>query len=297
MGDDYHKSVLLEEVVAYLQVKLGEWYLDCTLGDGGHSLEILKLGGKIFGVDVDSEALDRASKRFGSFGIKSDGYRLLQGNFRDLIELIRTDNANLKFEGAILDLGISSLQLQRPERGFSFQSLGPLDMRMDPTLQVRALDLIKGLNKGELYELFTKLGEEKYAKGIANAIISSRQVTENSIESTLDLANLIEKVVGGKKHKIHPATKVFQALRIAVNDELNSIKEVLPQLLKVIEKGGYILVISFHSLEDRIIKTTFNEWEQQGWGRVINKKPIVPGTEELGRNPRSRSAKLRVFKL
>jgi len=195
-----------------------------------------------------------------------------------------------------LDLGVSSLQLGSPERGFSFARSGPLDMRMDPTLQVRALDLVNGLHAGELYELFNKLGEERFARKIADTVVLARKLKR--IESTQELADLVAKVYGRRKQqeKIHPATRVFQALRIAVNDELNALKEGLPQILKEIEKNGVILVISFHSLEDRIVKNAFREWQDRGLGQALTKKPIVAGELEIATNPRSRSAKLRIFK-
>ena len=312
MIGDYHQSVLLNEVLKILEgVGIrGKWFLDATLGDGGYALEILQKGGKVIGVDVDPQALERSKHRFEEEKIAPDRYRLLQGNFARINNLIQqTDTEDLKFAGAILDLGVSSLQLEVPERGFSFSKNGPLDMRMDPTLQVAALDLINGLNKGELYELFNKLGEEQLAKALADAVVGARGIRK--IETTTQLADLVTGVYrrfGLFRPKIparlatrsvagrHPATKVFQALRIAVNDELNALKEGLPQILGKIEKNGVILVTCFHSLEDRIVKTTFIKWQDNGFGQVLTNKPIVPSEEEIIRNPRSRSAKLRVFK-
>ena len=293
--EGYHEPVLLREVIESLRVGNDEWYLDCTLGDGGHSLEILKLGGRVVGIDVDPEALKRTQERFSKLGIEQSRYILIQGNFRDIKNLIsQTEPGNLKVSGILIDLGVSSLQLGSPQRGFSFSRNGPLDMRMDPSLQVSALDLINGLNKGELNELFSKLGEEKYARAISDALVLKRQVGQ--IETTEQLARVVEKAVRRKKESIHPATRIFQALRIAVNDELNALREVLPQALEVIEKDGHILVISFHSLEDRIVKNNFKSWEDQGLGSVLTRKPITPSKEERMMNPRSRSAKLRAFK-
>lgn len=293
--EEYHKPVLLSEVIKALDVKKGAWYLDCTLGDGGHSLEILRLGGNVVGMDVDPEALERAKERLGSWGYLGK-IKLVQGNFRDLKKLIsQADLADLEFAGVIFDLGVSSLQLMSPERGFSFAKVGPLDMRMDPSLQVRALDLINGLNKGELYELFSKLGEEKNSRALAAALVSARQV--RPISSTRDLAQILERVVGRRKGQIHPATKVFQALRMAVNDELNALEEALPKALEVTLHGGHILVISFHSLEDRIAKISFKLWQNEGLGQVLTKKPMTPSDDEVRKNPRSRSAKLRIFEV
>ncbi len=280
----YHEPVLLREILDALVVENGQWYLDCTLGDGGHSLAILREGGNIVGLDVDPQALKRAENRFSEEGIDQNRFKLIRGNFRDL--KIKTETM---FRGIIFDLGVSSLQLEDPNRGFSFSKDGPLDMRMDPQLGVTALDLIRGLNKGELYELFTKLGEEKHARALAKALVSSSE-----IKTTEDLARLVEKVVV-RRGKIHPATQIFQALRIAVNDELNSLKEALPQAEESLEKNGVICVISFHSLEDRIVKTTFRNWQERGLGETL-KKPIIPNGEEIYNNPRSRSAKLRVFR-
>lgn len=293
---NYHRSVLLTEVIGRLEEEgvVGKWFLDGTLGDGGYALEVLKRGGKVLGVDVDPQALVRSKERFSRAGIDESRFRLIQGNFVN-IDNLQTD-AEIKFAGAILDLGVSSLQLETPERGFSFAHEAPLDMRMDPGLKVRALDLVNGLNRGELHELFNKLGEEKFARAIAGAVVSARKLKK--IETTKELADKVAGVYRkfGRKEKIHPATRVFQALRIAVNDELNVLKEGLPKILGFLEKDGLILVISFHSLEDRIVKTSFREWENQGLGQVLTKKPVVPSEEEIVENPRSRSAKLRVFK-
>lgn len=312
---EYHRPVLLKEAADVLipapwGAERDAWYLDATLGDGGHTIEIIKRGGKVIGIDQDPQALERAQKRFDSLGIEHDRYILIRGNFRDINNLIlqmdpsTSLGANQKFAGAIFDLGVSSMQLESPERGFSFQKSGPLDMRMDPGLQVKALDLVSALNKGELYELFSKLGEEKYSKKLADALVSAREVIGyrlqgtgySGIRTTRDLADVVESVVGRKHGRIHPATRVFQALRIAVNDELNALKEGLDQVKDLIKNNDSILVISFHSLEDRIVKTTFRKWEFEGLGKVLTKKPIVPSEDEIGSNPRARSAKMRVFK-
>lgn len=290
--EGYHEPVLLREVVEALDVVAGRWYLDCTLGDGGHALEILKRGGNVVGIDVDPEALKRAKKRLEGLG----NFKLIQGNFRDVKNLLQQmDLADLKFAGAIFDLGVSSLQLGSPERGFSFSKVGPLDMRMDTGLGVRALDLIKILTRKELYELFSGLGEEKHSWQVASALVSARAV--KPIETTVQLAQIVERALGGRKTKIHPATKVFQALRMAVNDELGALEEGLEQVKKLIQKNGVILIISFHSLEDRIVKATFAGWQDQELGQVLTKKPVIPADDEIGVNPRARSAKMRVFKI
>lgn len=291
--EGYHKPVLLREAIEALGVKAGNWYIDATLGDGGHTLEILKLGGKVLGIDVDPQAIERAKKRLESLGF-SGKFKTVQGNFRDLKNLIsQTELADQKFRGVLFDLGVSSLQLGSPERGFSFGKEGPLDMRLDLSLGIRALDLVNNLSRKELYELFKNLGEEKYSRSLADALVRAREVVP--IETTVQLAGLIERVLGGRKEKIHPATRVFQALRIAVNDELNTLEEGLREAIDVIEENGHILVISFHSLEDRVVKNTFKQWQSVGLGEILTKKPITPSDEEIKENPRSRSAKMRVF--
>ncbi|OGE27907.1 16S rRNA (cytosine(1402)-N(4))-methyltransferase [Candidatus Daviesbacteria bacterium RIFCSPHIGHO2_01_FULL_40_11] len=313
--EGYHRSVLLREAIEVLEVRDGKWYLDCTLGDGGHTLEILRRGGKVVGIDVDPEAIERARKRLGNLGYLGNSV-LIQGNFRDINNLIslshfvrqnqtswdkQTDTARHKFAGAIFDLGVSSLQLENPERGFSFVKKGPLDMRMDPTLQVRALDLTNTLTRRELYELFSSLGEEKYSWQVADTLVRAREV--KPFKTTTELAEVVVRAVGrvrglpaDRQGKIHPATKVFQALRIAVNDELDALQEGLEEVKDLLEKNGHIVVISFHSLEDRIVKNTFKQWESMGIGEILIKKPVIASEVEVRVNPRSRSAKMRVFK-
>ncbi len=300
--EGYHRSVLLKEVIEVLSVKKGGWYLDCTLGDGGHSLEILRLGGNIVGLDVDPQALERVIKRFKEESITENRFKLIRGNFRELKNSIETqaELANQKFMGVIFDLGVSTLQLMDPERGFSFAKVGPLDMRMDPNLGIKALDLVNALPRKELYELFKTLGEEKYSWSLANALVRAREIRTDSrfaVSTTKELADLVDRVIGRRRGEIHPATRVFQALRIAVNDELGALQEGLDQARELVEKEGRILVISFHSLEDRIVKFTFREWEEKGLGQILTKKPIIPTDNEVSQNVRSRSAKMRVFKL
>ena len=309
--EGYHSSVLLKEAVDALNIRdachaserYGAWYLDCTLGDGGHSIEIISREGKVIGIDVDPQALQRVQRRFKDLRISSDKFRLIQGNFRNIESLAQTDilgieiaGAKLDLAGAIFDLGFSRLQLESPERGFSFSKMGPLDMRMDPALEVRALDLIKVLSRKELHELFSSLGEEKYSARLADALVSAREV--KPVTTTKELADVIVRAVGRVRavgEKIHPATRVFQALRIAVNDELAALSEGLNQVVKLIAEDGRIVVISFHSLEDRIVKNTFKEWEVKRIGQVLTKKPVGPTKKEIQENPRSRSAKMRVF--
>lgn len=300
--EGYHRSVLLKEVMDALNIR-DAYYIDCTLGDGGHSIEIISRGGKVVGIDVDPQALGRVQKRFNDLGISEDKYKLLLGNFRELKNLIQpaslakrgeqTDTKDQKFAGVIFDLGVSSLQLFDPERGFSFGKDGPLDMRMDPSLAVRALDLVSVLSRKELYELFKEFGEEKNSWALANSIVSAREI--KPITTTGQLAGIVKGSIH-ERREIHPATRVFQALRIAVNDELGALQEGLDQVIDLIEKNGVILVISFHSLEDRIVKRNFKKWADIGLGKVVTKKPLIPSDQEIKSNPKSRSAKMRVFK-
>lgn len=290
----FHTPVLLKEVVEYLKIEKGKKYIDATIGGGGQTIEIVKRGGIVLGIDVDQEAIGYLKEKLKIWGRLT----LVKGNFKD-IDKIAQENGFENVSGVIFDLGVSSHQLEKPERGFSFQKEGPLDMRMDKDLAVQAKDIIQVLTKGELYELFSKLGEESNARRISEFIVSARKI--KPIETTEDLALIIESVYRMKKNassafaRASADKKVFQALRIAVNDELNALKEALPKAVKLIEEKGRLLVISFHSLEDRIVKRSFNEFSQRGLGRIITKKPITATVEEINRNIRSRSAKLRVL--
>ena len=329
----FHKSVLLKEAVGALiparlsqdglvgtgspRYRSGEaggndchaperhmaWYLDCTLGDGGHSIEIIVAGGKVIGMDVDPEALKRARQRFNSLGIKENKYKLVQGNFRDVENLIlQTDTAGQIFAGAksdlagaIFDLGVSSLQLETPQRGFSFAREGPLDMRMDPGLGIKAADLLKALSRKELYELFTSLGEEKYSWRLADVVVRAREVAP--FTTTSELAEKVSHFVRPSRtsRDKHPATRVFQALRMAVNRELPAIEQAIPKALDQLNPGGRLAVISYHSLEDGLVKRIFKEAAKRGLVELITKKPIRPTREEVKTNPRARSAKLRII--
>ena len=289
---DFHEPVLLKEAVDGLRVEKNKKYIDATLGGGGHSFEILRRGGIVLGVDVDKEAIEYIEKNK-----KPENLTVARGNFRDIDEIARLNNLD-KVAGVIFDLGMSGHQIDSPRRGFSFQNEGPLDMRMDDSLGVRALDLLKILTKGELNEIFTEFGEENHAWAISDAIVRARSV--KPIETTLELARIIEEALRKKdlykgETRAGQSKKVFQALRIVVNGELNAISEALPKALGLLEKNGRICVISFHSLEDRIVKKKFLEFEEKGLGRIITEKPILPTDEEINRNVRARSAKLRIF--
>lgn len=297
--NNYHIPVMLKEVISYLNIRPGSWYIDSNLGGGGHTKGILNKGGKVLGIDLDPDAIRETAKNFNLKLQTANGYLLAsseklilyQSNFSNL-EQIANDLKIAPVFGVLFDLGVSTHQLETAERGFSFNIDAPLDMRMDPNLTVTASDLIDGLHEGELAELFWKLGEERFAKPIARKINQVRQ--ERKIKTTNELAQVILSV----RHRTpadrtHPATRIFQALRIAVNDELNSLKAALPQALKVLAPGGRIIVISFHSLEDRIVKDFFQSEQKNGTVKIITKKPTTPTETEVEENPRSRSGKLR----
>lgn len=288
----FHEPVLAAEVLEHLQVKSGRQYIDATVGGGGHGIEILKLGGRLLGIDGDPEAIKAARKRF-STACPNASWQIAQGNFVHLKKISQQCGFE-KVAGILFDLGVSSYQLENAERGFSFNLEGPLDMRMDPGLEVTAADLVNGLNSGELNELFIKHGQEHHSWRISQAICNARRIAP--IKTCRQLVEIIEKSVPVKARygRLHPATRCFQALRIAVNDELNNLRAVLPQVLELLKKEGRIVVISFHSGEDRIVKQFFRQEEKNGKIKIITKKPVRPSLEEIRENPRARSAKMRV---
>lgn len=290
---DYHRSVLLQEAIDALNVQTGKQYIDATLGGGGHTFEILQRGGKVLGIDVDTEALTHVTKKIKEQkGINQEHVILVRGNFREIDQLAKQHGFET-VAGILFDLGVSSYHLDKPERGFSFRRSGPLDMRMDDRLGVTAKDLLHALGRRELQEVFLKFGEEYKAAAIAKAIIARR--AEKPIETTTELADIIRSVYRVSGEGIDPATKVFQALRIVVNDELYALEEVLPKAVSLLQPGGRLVVISFHSLEDRIVKESFVSFEKKGLGKILTKKPLVPTISEQEKNRRSRSAKLRIF--
>lgn len=287
----YHKSVLLKEAIDSLRILRGGKYIDATLGGGGHTNEILKKGGLVLGIDQDQDAI----KHVASF-IDSKNLITVKGNFSEIDYLAKEAGFD-KVQGILFDLGVSSHQIDDPERGFSYLKSGPLDMRMDTSLGVRASDILNVLGERELYEIFKDLGEEYKAKAIAGFIVSARRV--KPFETTEDLVKVLIKAYGFKNLSdfaiAQSSKKVFQALRIQVNDELGSIEKALPKALDLVERNGRIAVISFHSLEDRIVKKTFLRFEVEGKGEILTKKPIIPSDEEIRENSRSKSSKLRVF--
>jgi len=287
---NFHRPVLKNEVIDALNVKADCWFVDCNIGGGGHTREILKKGGKVIGIDLDFEAIEKVKLELMP-ELNSGRLLLFQSNFSHLQEILAEAKVN-EVSGVLFDLGVSSHQLEKAERGFSFNLDAPLDMRMDQSQGASARDLINGLAENELTFLFTKLGEERFARVIARRIVEERK--KGLITTTHQLAKIIISARKPSKfEKVHPATRVFQALRIAVNDELNSLREALPPSFSSLEKGGRLVVISFHSLEDRIVKNYFRDLEADGLAKSLFKKPLGPSEEEVENNPRSRSAKLR----
>lgn len=287
-----HLPVLLAEGLALLRPRPGGHYLDATLGLGGHAQAILQASaptGTILGIDRDAEALILAGGRLAPHGQRA---RLVRGRFEALADLIEPGE---RFDGILFDLGASSLQLDTAERGFSFGREGPLDMRMDRSAGETAAELIHRLSERALADLIFRWGEERWARRIARAIVETRR--GRPIQSTLALAGIVARAIprrGWPRH-IHPATRTFQALRIAVNDELTDLGHALEDAAALLQPGGRLAVISFHSLEDRIVKQTWRRLAATGRMRILTQKPVTPGEAEVAANPRARSAKLRVL--
>lgn len=279
-----HLPVMVHEVLELLDVKMDKWYVDCTIGGGGHSEAILSKGGRVFGIDQDSEVLELAKKHLEKW---KDRVIFKHGNFRNIKGILEKGGL-YNVSGFLYDLGFSSYQIEDKERGFSFMKEGPLDMRMDKSLKIDAAFIVNKTSEKDLTRIIKEYGEEPKARSIAKMIVSNRP-----IKTTTQLSSLIQKVYYGKRGKIHPSTRTFQALRIAVNDELNSLKESLDSILPFLEKGGRVVVLSFHSLEDRIVKEKFKTWAKEGIFDILTKKPIRPTSSEIEKNPRARSAKLR----
>lgn len=273
----YHKPVLLQTILDILDPQPGQVILDATLGGGGHTLALAKRGAQVFAFDQDQVAIDHFSDH--------TNVKLFHANF-DQIDQILSDQIG-QLDAVLFDLGVSSYQLDTPARGFSFQVETPLDMRMDQQLSVTAADLVNALSVKELTHLFQLYAKPRWARPVAKAIISARP-----FKTTTQLASVIESAIHQKRGRIHPATTFFQALRIAVNSEIDSLKKALPAALKLLKPGGKLAVIAFHQGEDRIVKNFFKEHINQL--QIMTKKPITPNQEELALNPRARSAKLRV---
>jgi 16S rRNA (cytosine1402-N4)-methyltransferase len=283
-----HVPVLLKEAIDFLAVQRGGTYLDATVGLGGHSCEIAKrLGapGHLIGFDKDPAALERTRAGLTGSAGDSPAITLIHGSFAEVGERI----APSTLDGLMADLGVSSLQLEDAARGFSFQAEGPLDMRMNPMSSETAEQVVNHIDERELADVIYEFGEERRSRRIARAIVRSRP-----IRTTRQLVEVISAAARPMKHeRIHPATRTFQALRIFVNHELDDLKALLEAAPRVLKPGGRLVVISFHSLEDRIVKDALREGAKQGLYRLLTKKPVTATEEEIDRNPRSRSAKMR----
>lgn len=287
-----HRPVLLQETLENLQIKPGKKYIDMTLGGGGHSKAILEMGGLVLGLDTDKDAIAHTKSEL----LENPKYKgriyIVKSNFRNFEEIAQAHGFDT-VDGILFDLGVSSYQLDIPTRGFSFKDNAPLDMRMDTDLGVTAADLLQVLSQEQLYSLFKTYGQEPHARAISKAIIELRK--QKPIQTTKELTQVIEQIYQHTYIKTHPATRVFQALRIAVNDELHTFEQTLPKTITLLKSKGRIVVISFHSLEDRIAKNVFREFEKLNLGKICTQKPIVPNDEEIKSNRKSRSAKMRVF--
>ncbi len=304
-----HQSVLLDETIENLNIQPDGIYVDGTLGGGGHAFHVCKqLGenGRFIGIDQDAAAIAAAGERLSRFG---DKVTIVRSNYSDMKQVLKELGIS-KVNGIVLDLGVSSYQLDTVERGFTYRENAPLDMRMDQRQEKTARDIVNGYSERELYGIIRDYGEDKFAKNIAKHIVRAR--AEKAIETTDELTEIIKaaipmkfRVVGG-----HPAKRTFQAIRIELNHELDVLKDHLNEMVELLDKNGRICIITFHSLEDRIVKNIFKKCEnpcecppsfpacvcgKKSLGRVITRKPILPSEEELEVNPRSKSAKLRVF--
>lgn len=303
-----HKSVLLTETIEGLQIRPDGIYVDGTLGGGGHSYEIAKrlTGGRLIGIDQDQAAIEAAGMRLSPFG---DKVTIVRSNYRNTREVL-SELGIEKIDGMILDLGVSSYQFDTKERGFSYRFDSPLDMRMDTRQSFSAKEIVNGYSEMELYHVIRDYGEDKFAKNIAKHIVMARK--KKPVETTGELCEIIKAAIPAKIRAEggHPAKRTFQAIRIECNKELEVLRESLETLIELLNPGGRLCIITFHSLEDRIVKAAFKKAENPcicppnfpvctcgrvSQGKVVTGKPILPGEEELSENPRAASAKLRIF--
>ena len=310
MSGFHHIPILRDTVVSLLEPKRGGIFVDGTLGGGGHAeavLEQLPQGGKLYGIDRDSAAIEAASARLARFG---EVFTAIRGNFFDMKQLLAQRGVT-EVDGILLDLGVSSYQLDTPERGFSYHEDAPLDMRMDPSAPFSAYDVVNGYSAEELTRIIREYGEERYASRVANAIVRERE--KAPLDSTVRLAEIVKLALPApaRREPQHPARRTFQALRIEVNGELAGLSQALTDAHDLLRSGGVLAVITFHSLEDRITKQTFRTFEnpctcdprapmctcgKTPTAKALTKKPIVADETELEENPRARSAKLRAIR-
>ena len=304
-----HTSVLLEETIENLDIKADGIYVDGTLGGGGHSYEICKRrgdGGRLIGIDQDAAAIEAGTKRLEPF---SDKVTVVRSNYCDMHQVL--DGLGIPaVDGIVLDLGVSSYQLDTADRGFSYREDAPLDMRMDQRQTLTARDIVNEYSEMKLYQIIRDYGEDKFAQNIAKHIVAARQ--QKPIETTLELAEIIKRAIPMKVRAVggHPAKRTFQAIRIELNHELEVLQNSIDDMISLLNDGGRLCIITFHSLEDRIVKSIFRKNENPcecppsfpvcvcgkvSQGKVVTRKPILPSAEELEVNSRSKSAKLRVF--
>jgi 16S rRNA (cytosine1402-N4)-methyltransferase len=282
-----HLPALVKEAIKVLNPIPGGTYVDATIGPGGHSEEILTLigtGGKLIGIDRDNEALRTAQERLSDKRVI-----LRKGSFSDMEKLLKKDGIT-EVDGILFDLGISMIQMKNIERGFSFISDKRMDMRMDKEQALSARDVVNKYSANELERILREFGEERLSRKISEAIVRKRRI--KPIDTCSELSEIVERVYG-RRGRVHPATKTFQALRIEVNKELDELQKGLDASVRILKRGGRLCVISYHSLEDRIVKHFIARSSKEGFLKVITKKPLTPGSEEIRSNPSSRSAKLR----
>ncbi len=302
-----HYSVMLRETIEYLNIRADGIYLDGTLGGGGHAWEVCSRleKGHFYGIDQDDDAIAAAGRRLADF---ADKVTLIRGNYRNARDMLREKGVSL-VNGILLDLGVSSYQLDTRERGFSYRFDSPLDMRMDRRQILTARDIVNTYSETRLFQVIRDYGEDAFAKNIARHIVQTRE--REPIETTGQLNEVIKAAIPAKmRQNGHPSKKTFQAIRIECNHELEVLRDALEDMMALLAPGGRLCVITFHSLEDRIVKTAFKQAEnpctcppqfpvcvcgRQSMGSIITKKPVLPGREELEENSRSKSAKLRVF--
>ena len=308
MSGFHHIPILRDTVVSLLAPQRGGTFVDGTLGGGGHAeavLERLPEGGRLYGIDRDGAAIEAASLRLGRFG---EAFTAIRGNFFDMKRLLAGQGV-MEADGILLDLGVSSHQLDTPERGFSYHEDAPLDMRMDPSAPLSAYDVVNGYPAEALARIIREYGEERYAMRVANAIVRERE--KAPLDSTVRLAEIVKRAMPApaRREQQHPARRTFQALRIAVNDELKPLEQALDDFASLLKPGGRLCVIAFHSLEDRVVKTTFHRLAhpctcppsfpvcvcgKKPTVTLITRKPITASDGELEENPRARSATLRI---
>ena len=283
-----HVPVLWREAIEILNVRPDGYYIDATLGAGGHAEEILRRldKGKLIGIDRDPAALAFAGERLKHFGEK---LITMPGNFAQISDLYAASGFP-PADGLLADLGMSTMQLEDASRGFSFSTPGPLDMQMGPNSGPNAADLVNEMSEQELADVIFKLGEERHSRRVARAIVKGRP-----FRLTTELAQVVTRAIPSRTalRHIHPATRTFQALRMAVNRELECLESLLAQALGVLKPGGRVVILSFHSLEDRLVKWAFKAWQREGRARILTRRVVRPSEAEIAANPRSRSAKLR----